>query len=102
MTDNQIELGRHALGLPNKQHTSYRNHFVAGPTHDDYAEWMTMVSEGNAVRGERSEITGGDYVFWLTIKGALLCRKPNEHLDRETKWPRGTPQPSSGPGRIDE
>ncbi len=46
MTENQIELGRHALGLPNKERTSYRNHFCAGPGHTDYPEWMAMREQG--------------------------------------------------------
>lgn len=89
MTKEQRELGRHALGLPNKQRTTYRNHFIAGATHDDYAEWMAMVSDGNATRGDPSELTGGDYVFCLTMAGAKLCLNLNEHLGREARWPRG-------------
>jgi hypothetical protein len=81
MTENHIELGRHALGLPNKQQESYRNHFVAGPTHDDYAEWMVMVSEGNAVRLERAELYGGDFCFNLTRFGAEKCLQGKEQLD---------------------
>jgi hypothetical protein len=83
VTENQIELGRHALGLPNKQRESYRNHFVAGPAHDDYAEWAVMVSEGNAVRLERSELYGGDFCFNLTRIGAEKCLKGKERLDAD-------------------
>ena len=83
MTENQIELGRHALGLPNKQRESYRNHFVAGLEHDDYAEWMAMVSDGNAVRLEPSELYGGDFCFNLTRVGAEKCLRKRERLDLE-------------------
>lgn len=83
MTENQIELGRHALGLPNKYRESYRNHFVAGSTHDDYAEWMVMVSEGNAIRLEPSELYGGDFCFSLTRFGAEKCLREKERLDPE-------------------
>jgi hypothetical protein len=81
MTKKQRELGRHALGLPNKERESYRNHFVAGPAHDDYAEWMLMVSEGNAVRLERADIYGGDFCFYLTRVGAEGCLQGKEQLD---------------------
>ena len=35
MSAAQIELARHALGLPNKMRMSYRNRFVAGHGHVD-------------------------------------------------------------------
>lgn len=89
MTKEQIELGRHALGLPNRKHTTYRNHFVTGPGSNDYSEWMAMVAQGDAMHGAGSALTGGDDVFWLTKQAARLCLKPNEHLDREARWPRG-------------
>jgi hypothetical protein len=89
MTESQRELGRHALGLPNKQRTTYRNHFCAGQGHTDYLDWMAMVSEGNAVRADGTPLSGGDDVFSLTIQGARLCLNPNEHLDRDYIWPRG-------------
>jgi hypothetical protein len=83
MTERQILLGRHALGLPNRSRKSYRNHFVAGVSHDDYGEWMKMVEEGNAFRGNGSELSGGDFVFRMTNDGALACLKVGEILDRE-------------------
>lgn len=83
MTQQQIELGRHALGLPNKQKETYRNHFVAGPSHDNYADWMAMVAEGDAIRHEPSELYGGDYCFQLTRTGAVKCLKIKERLDPE-------------------
>lgn len=83
VTAAQIALGRHALGLPNRGRKSYRNRFCAGPTHDDYAEWMVMVSDGNAMRGNGSELSGGDFVFRLTNQGALGCLTAYEKLDAE-------------------
>ncbi len=83
MTKEQIALGRHALGLPNRRHKSYRNHFVAGEGHEDYAEWMEMVKDGNAVRSNGSPITGNDPVFRLTNLGALECLMPREMLSEE-------------------
>ncbi len=83
MTLNQIELGRHALGLPNPRRKSYRNHFVCGLSHSDYAEWIKMVSQGDAVAYPPSALTGGDNLFRLTNVGALACLQHGERLDRE-------------------
>jgi len=79
----QIELGRHALGLPNRLRKSYRNHFCAGATHDDFADWMQMVEQGNAVRSGGLELFGGDFFFRLTNVGALACLSVGEKLDAE-------------------
>ena len=83
MTENQIELGRHALGLPNPKRRSYRNHFCAGATHSDYEDWMRMVQSGDATHRNGNAITGGDDVFWLTKAGATACLKLGEQLDSE-------------------
>lgn len=83
MTPEQIELARHALGLPNKRNTSYRNRFVAGPDHPDYDNWMQMTADGNSFRQIRPKILGGDDYFYLTLIGATLALKPGESLDRE-------------------
>ncbi len=83
MKPEQIELGRHALGLPNRARKSYRNHFVCGPGHDDYSEWLQMVQDGNAVKFNGSPITGNDPVFRLTNQAAITCLEPNERLDKE-------------------
>jgi hypothetical protein len=82
MTKAQIDLARHALGLPNKNNVSYRNHFCVGPSGEGYAEWLKMVAEGNAVR-KTSNFWGGDDMFHLTLKGALAAREPKEHLSPE-------------------
>ena len=82
MTENQVELARHALGLPNKKRTSYRNYFFAGPGHSDYQEWMAMVAQVEAVRGTGSDLSGDD-VFWLTAKGARAALLPREKLAAE-------------------
>jgi len=82
MNDRQRELARHALGLPNKKNTSYRNHFCAGVDHFDYADWEVMVSQGYAIK-RTVPYCGGDDMFHLTLSGALLARNPKEHLSRE-------------------
>lgn len=83
MTRGQIQLARHALGLPNRWRTSYRNHFVAGPGHADYAGWCAMVAAGLARRRQGSPLTGGNAVFRLTRAGAAKALLPGESLDSE-------------------
>ncbi len=83
MTERQFELARHALGLPNIRRRSYRNHFYAGVEHDDYVEWMRMVADGYAIRRDPDTLTGGDYLFQLTRKGALEALTSKECLDSE-------------------
>jgi hypothetical protein len=80
MTPRQIELARHALGLPNQARESYRNYFVAGEGHTDYADWTAMVEAGHA---QQCRGGGGD-LFLLTEAGARAALKPGERLD-----PRG-------------
>jgi hypothetical protein len=82
MTEAQRELGRHALGFPNKRNTSYRNHFCIGACSSDHREWELMVLNGYAVK-RTGPSWGGDDMFHLTLKGALLARDPKEHLSRE-------------------
>jgi hypothetical protein len=81
MTPEQIELARHALGLPNKRRISYRNHFVAGEGHPDYVAWCDMVEKGFAQWKNGSPLTGGDPVFWLTMAGASRALRIGEALD---------------------
>jgi hypothetical protein len=87
MTPRQIELARHALGLPNAWLRSFRNYFRAGPGHQNHDDWMAMIASGDAV------ITSGDgrtaasvYLFNLTRQGALAALRPGECLDPED-WP---------------
>ena len=82
MTETQKKLARHALGLPNKQNTSYRNRFCTGPGCTDYPEWQAMVATGDAVE-RTGPLWGGDSMFYLTLKGALAVRGPKEHISRE-------------------
>ena len=83
MTPKQIELARHALGLRDGRHQSYRNHFVAGVGHMDYADWMEMVERGEATRRAGNSLTGGDDCFFMTSSGAKLALHPGERLDPE-------------------
>lgn len=84
MTDRQRHLARHALGLPNKLKTSYRNRFVAGDDHQDYGDWIKMVADGNAAQRLGTSLPyGGDSLFWLTEEGAKKALTVGEKLDRE-------------------
>ncbi|ABN78396.1 hypothetical protein Rsph17029_3300 [Rhodobacter sphaeroides ATCC 17029] len=83
MNPRQIELARHALGLPNRRGQSYRNHFVTGPGAADYDEWEAMVADGLAKKHRASALSGGDPVFILTPKGATAALKRGERLDPE-------------------
>lgn len=83
MTPYQTELARHALGL-NRQRVSYRNYFVAGPGHVDYAQWMDMVEKSVATRRPGGLGTcAGDFIFSLTRAGAEAVTRPGEKLDLE-------------------
>jgi hypothetical protein len=82
MTERQRNFARHALGLPNKKNTSYRNHFCIGVGGDGYADWEEMVTSGWAVK-RTSNHWGGDDMFHLTLEGARLAREPKEHLSPE-------------------
>lgn len=83
MSPKQRDLARHALGLPNPRRCSYRNHFVAGPGHADYQDWMVMTIRGDAKRRVGDPITGGDDLFTLTQAGAERALDPGETLDPE-------------------
>lgn len=77
MTPRQIELARHALGLPNDQGRSYSNRFWAGPGHTDYRDWEQMVAEGAAAKNHT--VPG----FHMTKAGAEQALKSGETLDPE-------------------
>lgn len=83
MTPRQIELARHALGLPHHSRTSWRNHFVTGEGGVNHAAWSMMVSEGDALRRKGSVLTGCDDLFLLTRQGAEKALKKGEKLDPE-------------------
>lgn len=83
MTARQIELARHALGLPNSNAMSYRNAFVAGEGHADHPDWLEMVDNGFAVRRVQPKGFGGSDIFHLTHRAARLSLRAGESLDPE-------------------
>jgi hypothetical protein len=83
LTDKQLQLARHALGLPNRDGISYRNHFCAGRGHADFNDWSEMVTAGLARRRGGNSLSGGDDVFWLTRDGATAALDRGETLGDE-------------------
>lgn len=95
MTPRQRELARHALGLPNKQRTSYRNYFVTGPGSADYDDWTAMVEAGEAI-GRTSVLLGGDTLFVLTRLGTRAALDEGERMDEEDEVREASPTTSEG------
>lgn len=83
MTDRQIELARHALGLRRTRLVTHRNHFCAGPGHADFTEWEAMVAAGFAVKRQNKMLPPGDVMFRLTRAGAERALKPGDVLNPE-------------------
>lgn len=81
MTPRQIELARHALGLPNAHRRSYRNRFFASLGHKDYADWLVMVIDGNATCSAAPDhgLWNND-IFAVTLKGARAVLVGRERL----------------------
>jgi hypothetical protein len=82
MSPRQIELARHALGLPNERHQTYRNRFYASSGHRDFADWQAMVEAGMAVQSEPRK-GSGMRMFGLTRQGASAALHAGETLDPE-------------------
>lgn len=68
MTPNECHIMLHALGL-NRSSTGYRNHFVTGEWSKDYADCESLVAKGLMWRKDGSELTGGDFVYYVTDAG---------------------------------
>lgn len=81
LTPNQLELMRHALGLPNKKRTSYRTYYVVGYG-VDHTAWTELVALGFA-KMHKSDAFRGDDVFIVTRAGAEAALLPDEKLSKE-------------------
>lgn len=93
MTPRQIELARHALGLPNRTRRSYRNRFFSG---GECADWRAMEAAGHAESGKPDE--HGRIWFWLTRAGAEAALGRGERLCPEDFPP--LPRPRDARGRF--
>ncbi|MBP7337676.1 hypothetical protein [Niveispirillum sp.] len=82
MTPEQRTLARHALGLPNDRHTSYRNRFITGKGSLNHPAWAAMVAAGDAECSSTNNPVNNDY-FWLTRQGAEKALNARETLCSE-------------------
>lgn len=80
MTPDQIELARHALGLPNREKRSYRNRFVAGEGHADFRAWEGMVAAGDAEKRKWSALPPTEFLYRMTPQGASKALQKGERL----------------------
>ena len=81
MNQEQRELARHALGLPNEQKRSYRNRFYATVGSGEEARWIGLCAQGMALRAPCSSPTL--IFFCLTREGAESALAEGEKLDPE-------------------
>lgn len=81
MTPEQLDMARHALGLPNRARRSYRNRYFANKDGAGDRVWKDMVANGEAeaVRND-SAVTNR---YQLTSKGALAVLREGERLCQE-------------------
>jgi hypothetical protein len=80
ITTEQFAMARHALGLPNETHQSYRNRYFTSVGSAIEREWEDLVNDGLALR----EKSGGKLAhFYLTDAGARMVLATGETLDPE-------------------
>ncbi|WP_137923917.1 hypothetical protein [Cupriavidus sp. 2SB] len=73
-TQYQIGLLQHTLGISERHRDPHRNHFVAGPGHDDMADLEQLEAAGLMIRGHRPGFLPGDsIVFYTTEAGRYLA-----------------------------
>lgn len=82
MTARQLQMARHALGLPNSKRTTYRNRYCLGRGDEGYADWEDLVSRNLAIK-QTGTFWGGDDMFYLTLEGARAALHRGEHISRE-------------------
>ena len=80
LTEAQLKLARHALGLSEGRKRSYRNRYSAGHGTPASNEWAVMVTEGLANCYARYATLSH---YELTEDGARAALRPGETLDPE-------------------
>lgn len=81
MTEEQIKMARHALGLDDlNPRRSYRNRYAAGVGSSQLRAWDDLCDRGLATRGWQQVST---ITFHLTKAGATLVLRRGETLDKE-------------------
>lgn len=88
MTPEQLDMARHALGLPNRSRRSYRNRYFANKDGAGDRVWQGMVAAGEAEKVRSDSAVTNRYQ--LTHKGALAAIHEGERLCRED-FPGATP-----------
>lgn len=95
---------QHSLGVDHfGRGRQYRNHFCAGPGHDDYDTCMELVALELMTRRAGTELTGGDDLFLVTDEGRAYVatnspappkltrsqQRYRQYLDAEANMPFG-------------
>lgn len=73
-TRRQLDIMRHALGLPHSAE-GYRNYFVTGPGSSDYSHIQELCQEGYMRRVENAQLPEGDECYMVTNEGKDLCKR---------------------------
>ncbi len=83
LTDDELSVMRHALGLRRPHPELHRNHYVCAPWSDDDRVWQRLVDLGLArCAGARVEWMGGGMFYKLTPEGKRLAL---ESFDEQEK-----------------
>ena len=86
VTEQQLSLLHHTLGLRPDRREPFRNHFVAGPGHYDQPDLEALDSAGMMKRGRAPSFCGqGDVVFHCTDAGRSYAI---ENLPQPPKYSR--------------
>lgn len=80
LTNEEIRLLRHALGLDNVK-VMYRNRYSSNGRHE---VWEGLVAKGVADRASHGE--GKMWWYWVTRTGFDAVREPDEKHDGETRF----------------
>lgn len=94
LTEKEIAIVLHTLGLSNGGIESYRNHFVASPGHHDLPTLESLVAKGAMVEGAVPSFLGArSLVFyvcpeWVTAAEAYARKKKAEQEAKLTRSQR--------------
>lgn len=87
ITDKQLGLLRHTLGVTPKRREPYRNHFVAGPGHHDQADLEALEAAELMERAPTPKfMDADDVVFRCTAAGRAYAIDNLPLLPKQSKW----------------
>ena len=87
LSEKQIRILHHTLGLRPEQRNSYRNHFVAGPGHPDMPIIESLMAVGMMARSKTPAfINKDDMVFVVTDVGKTLAVDLLPPAPKRTKY----------------